>query len=305
MHKIAITGATGFVGRNLVEKLLKENNNSYEIALIVRDENKAKTIFENNESLIYIDINSVDYKKDIKNFNPRTVIHLASFLTSDDSEKSLENILDVNLKFGTNILNALEETDLEYFINFGTFAEYYENDEILDSAYLYSASKTAFRSIIKYYQKKMKFKWFNIIPYTIYGGKDTQKKVIDYIINSIFSVEPIKMSKGEQILDFIHVEDVTDFVLQLLDKSVYIDENFIEFKLGTGVGTSIRDLANIIERIFEKETNIAWGSLEYRKMDIMKAIANVSSCEQYLNYKTKISLCDGVNRIKIENYSDK
>ncbi len=303
MHKIALTGATGFVGRNIVEKLLQTQVENFEITLIVRDVEKARNLFEDSSRLKYIDINEADYKLQIKRFNPKTVIHLASYLTSDDSEKSLENILDVNINFGTNLLNALEDTDIKNFINFGTFAEYCQNDDTFDSAYLYSATKTAYRSIIKYYQKKMNFKWFNVVPYTIYGGIDSQKKVIDFIINSIGLDEPIKMTKGEQILDFIHVYDVVDFTIMLLNNLETINEEFVEFKLGTGVGTSVRDLAEIIESVFKSDTNILWGGLEYRPMDIMQAVADTSNCIKYLEFKPKISLHEGVTMIKKETYN--
>lgn len=306
--RLLITGSTGFVGKHLVDTMLA--NYSYEIALLVRDVNKASKLFCTDDRITYIDLQNKNYKQEIKNFNPKAVIHLASYLTSDDSQESINNILSANIELGTNVLDSLYDTDVEYFINFGTSTEYYNNDGELNSPYLYSATKTAFRSIIKYYQNKLHFKWINVVPYTIYGGIDSQKKVIDFIISSIDVEQPVKMSKGEQVLDFIHIDDVTSFVLTLIEKINLrefdaLEGDYVEFKLGTGVGTSIRSVAEIVEEVFNKKTNIAWGSLPYREMDIMLATADITNNEKFLNWECKVDLKSGIEKMKNEVYYDK
>ena len=62
----------------------------------------------------------------------------------------------------------------------------------INNAYLYSATKTAFKQLLKYYSDLNHYKYINIIPYTIYGEKDSQKKLIDYVKDSLESQEPIK-----------------------------------------------------------------------------------------------------------------
>ena len=64
--------------------------------------------------------------------------------------------------------------------------------------------------------------------------------------------------------------------------------------MGTGKGTSIKEVANIIEKVTSKKTNINWGAIEYRPLDIMRSIAPVYKLEKELNWKPKISIEDGI-----------
>ena len=97
------------------------------------------------------------------------------------------------------------------------------------------------------------------------------------------------MTLGEQILDFIHIDDVCDFIIKLLfhDKKI---PNKQEFFLGTGKGTTIRELSKILELKYNKKCNINWGKLEYRPNDIMYAVAPIGNNLKYLNWKASIFL---------------
>ncbi|MFW5879599.1 MAG: NAD-dependent epimerase/dehydratase family protein [bacterium] len=293
--KILITGATGFVGSNLVLELM---NKKYDVNIVVRNIAKAKKILKGIKDNSIISLEDNKWKDKVKNLNPEIAIHLASHLTSNDDSESIKKLLSANLVFGTHILDALASGDLKYFVNIGTFAEYCNDDGKLSSSYLYSATKTAYRAIIDYYYKKTKFKWINVIPYTIYGGKDSHQKVVDYIISSINSQKAIKMTKGEQVLDFIHINDVVNFFILLIRNINKINNGYTEYYLGTGTGTSIRKVSEIVEKAFCKKTNITWGALPYRENDIMKAIAPIEKNEKYFEWNCKIDINKGIQIYK-------
>lgn len=278
---LLVTGATGFVGRNLLPILI--NNKEIEkILLFVNNKEKALKMYSDKK--IFLTTLSDDYKNQIKKFNPDKVIHLAAYLTSKNDTSEIDKLLDANIRFGTFLLDALKECNIGEFLNFGTFAEYRFGIDI-DNAYLYSATKSAFKSILDYYSELVNFKYYNIIPYSIYGGIDSQKKVIDYIKDS-FEKE-IDMTLGEQILDFIHINDVCNFIEKLLFHEKEIP-NKTNFHLGTGQGTSIRELSKILEEKYNKKCHINWGKLPYRERDIMYAVAPIGNNLKYLDWKAKI-----------------
>ncbi len=294
LNKILITGATGFVGINLLSKL--SNEEKYSLSLVVRDKNKAIKLF--GDKLQYIEFNEKDlsYKQKIKDFNPEIVIHLASYSTSKYDTGSLEELLNSNIRFGSLILDALLETDVKYFINTGSFSEYYKGIEDLDPAYLYSATKIAFRQMVDFYRKTIGFKVVQVVPYTIYGPNDVGKKVIHYIIDSINSLEYVPMTEGNQVLDFVYITDVADFYLNLINNIKTLKNDYNEYHLGTGVGTSIREVATIIEEITNKKTNIKWGSIPYRPRDIMHTVAPISKAIAELKWKPMISIKEGLEK---------
>lgn len=287
--EILITGATGFVGRHLIPVLLQNRNNH--LILVVRNIEKAQSLFGNNP----IDYISASDLNDLRQYSPTHVIHLAAYLTSKDDEESMEKLMDANILFGTKLLNILKDiSTIKLFINFGTFAEYRLGPMEIDNAYLYSATKTAFEAILSFYASLSNYKYIDIIPYSIYGGNDSQKKVMDYIKDSLDSPRPIKMSGGEQILDFIHINDVVSFIeFILLHTEKFIEDSTMKYHLGTGKGTSIRELSQIIEKIYNKKSNIQWGGIPYRKRDIMYAVAPIAKLLK-MGWKPRITLEKGL-----------
>ena len=160
---ILISGATGFVGRHLVPVLQQGGN---KLICIVRDKKKAVELF-GDVDISYVHIEHLD---EIEKYAPECVIHLAAYLSSKDDLGTLERLLDANIRFGTLLLDSLKRCkSLKLFVNFGTFAEYRYGPMEINNAYLYSATKTAFKQLLKYYSDLNHYKYINIIPYTIYG----------------------------------------------------------------------------------------------------------------------------------------
>lgn len=282
--KILVTGATGFIGRHFLPMLVKEYP-SCEILTINRDVEKARNLysFQNCQH-----ISTQDLCK-LCDFKPEIVFHLASFITSRNDDEAISQILQANIVFGVELLKELGRcSSVKLFVNLGTFAEYRMGASEINNAYLYSASKTAFKQFTDYYSNLCNYKYVHIVPYTVYGGSDSQKKIIDYIYDSFSAPTPIKMTAGEQILDFIHVFDVSSFLCFLalnLEKILRLPNGEV-LHLGTGIGTQIKELAVIMENTYKQKCNIEWGALPYRDMDVMHAIAPIAKLIE-LGWRTK------------------
>lgn len=291
--KIMITGATGFVGRHLVPKLISKG---YQLLELTIEPKLSETLYGNKTEKHVITDNQTILVKCIEVFNPEVVIHLASYLSASDDYVTLQKLLTTNIVFFCRLLDALKNTDIGLFVNTGTFAEYCKGDEVLDPAYLYSATKTASRSFLDYYSKAYEFKQSTVIPYTIYGGQDTQKKIIDIMFNSVSSQVPIDLSPGEQVLDFIHVDDVADFYAMLIEKKEELPA-ISNLHLGTGKGHTLRELACIIEKVTGHRPNINWGGKQYRPTDVMYAVANTKWIIENLNWQPSEQLEQGIHSL--------
>jgi CDP-paratose synthetase len=290
MKRVLITGATGFVGRNLIPTLAKSHD--LQLATVNRNPQKAAEIFANIDCK-HLNANELNVAAE---FDPNIVIHLAALVTSQNNSQILRELLETNVVFGVTLLDSLKNcTNLELFVNVGSFAEYRLGAEHVTNAYLYSTTKSAFKPFLEYYSNLAGFKYLHLVPYTIYGGTDSQKKIVDFLLDSVNAITPVKMTKGEQILDFIHVKDVISFfeyIVNNVNKFTNLPNGENIF-LGTGKGVTIREVAQLIEQISNKKLNVDWGGLPYRNNDVMHAVAPIGKLIQ-LGWRPKISLKQGL-----------
>ena len=292
---ILLTGVTGFIGQSTFPMLLKQFP-SFNFLTLNKNVEKADLLYPQSKYYNVQNISSINLNK-VEKFNPDIVIHLATFSTSSDESHVIKKVIETNIEFGVLLLDTLKKcNNLKLFINTGSFAEYRFGPQKFNSAYLYSTSKTAFRLFLEYYSELCKFSYITTIPYSVYGGTMTSKRLMDYIRESLNSEVPIQMTAGQQILDFIHVNDIAFFYIHILNNiNLFLNlKNGQEFHLGTGIGTSIRDLALLFEKKYNKKCNIDWGKLNYRKKDIMHAIAPINKNIQLVGWQAKILLIDGI-----------
>ena len=294
--KILITGATGYVGQNFITELIATYPD-IEILTINLLTQEAETLFPYSQCKHI----AIDEMEQIPAFNPEIVYHLATLSTSRADLDIIHPMVEANIEFGIKLLHYITLcSDFKLFVNIGSFAEYNQGPRKISNSYLYSATKSAFRHFVEYYANLANFKCIHLVPYTLYGGKDTAKKIIDYIRESFNAPEPVKMSKGEQILDFTHVKDLVSFFLHILkNQELFLQlQNGEEFHVGTGKGTSVRELAAMMENIFQQKCNADWGGLPYRPLDTMYAVAPIAKNIKLINWIAKISLEEGIEIYK-------
>jgi nucleoside-diphosphate-sugar epimerase len=289
---ILITGANGYVGKTLVPKLLKEGHELLEIT--ISPELSRETFGDSISQFHYIEGKQDELVLAIGVFKPEVVLHLASFLTANDDYNTIQKLLQANINFLCSILDAVKNVGIKWFINTGSCAEYFKGDGILDPAYFYTATKSASRIFVDYYSKTYDFSFCTVVPYTIYGGSESQRKIIDILYDSLNCDTALDLTPGDQVLDFIHVDDVTEFFKVLVSCLDDVPTG-ANFQLGKGAGTTLKELVSMMEKATGKTANINWGGKQYRKRDVMYAVANPSLQYHLLRWQPKVMIQDGVS----------
>ncbi len=264
--KILVTGATGFVGKHLSKKLIEY----HDVYAIVREgsdisqlDNKIK-IFRYSGKISDLLVFFKDQKFD-------GVVHLASMFLSEHKPTDIKNLIYSNILFGTELLEASQQTKVKWFINTGTFWQNFNNEEY-NPVNLYAATKEAFQKIAKYYTETSNMIFTTIKLNDTFGPNDTRKKIFSLWQKIAESGDTIDMSPGEQIIDISYIEDVVEAYLkliELLNSNESCELNEKEFVVTNSKKVSLKELAKIFEEVTGTKLGINWGGRNYRKREVM------------------------------------
>ena len=252
--RFAITGATGLLGSNLVNRLQEMN---HEVNVLIKDEN-SKSILSSNVTKIYGDISD---KHDIEFFiqraNPTHFIHLAAQTQAYDSLKYPYPTFYSNVVGTLNILESLREygnckaiivasSDKAYGELVG---EKYQENHPLNGIYPYDASKSSTDIIANSYRKSYNLPIVVTRACNIYGiGDYNRQRLIPGIVYShLKSLEFVIRNSGKDFREYIHVEDVVDAYLKLLDYAEK-NKNFGAFNISSEDGYTTIDLFNLLQK---------------------------------------------------------
>ncbi len=291
--KAIVTGATGFVGSNLCEALMKKG---FEVSVITRTKSDLSNLINIKDKLEIF-----EYKNDIDsliNFfnevNADVVFHLAAVFISDHKETDIDNLISSNITFGLNILEAMRKSNTKIIINTGTSWQYYHSNEY-NPANLYAGTKEAFECLMRYYVDAESIRSITLKLFDTYGEKDTRQKLINLL--STFSREnkELNMSPGEQMLDLVYIDDVTDAFIKAFE---YISENeeikFEEYGVGSKKPIKLKHLVDTFEKISGQKLNIIWGGREYRNREVMKVWLDYNILP---NWNVTVDIEEGLRKI--------
>lgn len=290
---ILVTGGTGFIGSHLLEELLNQKRKCILLKRSFSNTWRIDEIIE-NENLIIKDVDKENLSDIFSQYNIKGIFHLATFYERAHKSEEISEMIDSNINFPTQLLENAINNNVKFFINTGTFSEYdldsspISEDSKIEPFNLYSATKTSFECILKFYNDKHDLKCATLKLFTPYGPKDDVNKITPYLINKSINKEEILIKSPEKKLDFIYVKDIVDAFISIME-NISEFEDYESFNLGTGVGTNLKDVLDIIEAYLGKNENISYGSLEDNQV-----WCSNKKIKDKINWHPKIKLEDGI-----------
>ena len=283
--KILITGATGFLGSHLLHKLIREKFN---VIILKRSFSNTWRIKDALSQTKSYDIDKMDIERVFNENEIEGIIHLATDYGRKNNNDVIRQMFKANIDLPTELLALGTKYGTNFFVNTHTYADNKYN--------LYSATKSAFMEIARFFIANYQVKFINMRLEYMYGERDDDTKFIPFVIKSILGDKEIRATKGEQKRDFIHVQDVVDAYLKVLDNLENFNEDFMEFEIGTGKSISLKDFVSKIEEEIGKRANIKWGAVPYRKNEIFDSKARIEKAEKYLRWDPKCDIYSGLKK---------
>ena len=275
-EKILITGATGFVGSSLCKKLLEKN---FEVFILVRESsefNYLKDIIDKLNIIIWNE-NIDELIENLKKIEIKVVFHLASFVRTEHKKDDVENLINSNIMYGTKLLEVMKYSKIKLFINTGTYWQHYNSEEY-NPVDLYAATKEAFENIIRYYVEAEGIRCITLKLFDTYGENDKRPKLINLLNKFADEGKELDMSLGEQKLDLVHIDVVTDTFIKAYEllKSNEKIKNEV-YGVSSGKQISLKEIVENFEKETGKKLKINWGARPYRKREVMEPIKTLKN----------------------------
>ena len=135
---------------------------------------------------------------------------------------------------------------------------------------LYAASKQTFIDMARYYTETSNIRFCTLKLCDTFGPNDTRRKIFALFDQRAQTGEQLDMSAGDQLMDILHIEDVTSGFCHLAEM-LHEDVNVLdEYVLSSGQQISLKQLAKNYERNHNVRLNINWGKRPYRQREVMK-----------------------------------
>ena len=307
MSKIVITGGTGFIGSELIEKLHKD----HEIYALCRNVTDRKILLPKEVGIVWGDLIDGHFlHKTLKDINPEIVVHLASPSSVAYSHRHAQEAAEIIYMGTINLQKACEGlSNLEKFIFAGTSEEYgnqtkfpirEDNTQLLPNQ-PYAIAKVAADHYLNYCKESMGFPAVILRPFNSYGRIKNFSFVTESIISQMLTQPKVILGDPTPIRDLLYVEDHVKGYIKTIETPYETLENVRAINLCTGIGTSIKELAEKIQKYTEFKGEIIWN-VKTRPTEISKLVGDWHNAFSYLGWRPQTSLDEGlvltINKIR-------
>lgn len=290
--KILITGGAGFIGKHLLNQLIKDN---YQITVIDNLSVGQKNHLPKQVKFFQKNIEDPSLLTIFKKVKPEVIFHLAADnrVTSSPEETIKANVI------GTfNVLKSAQITKVKQVIFTSSAAVYGESKTFpikethpTKPISAYGISKLTGELYCQQFQQYFKTSIFRFA--NVYGpgqSSSSEGGVVAIFIDKLLkNQKPIIYGNGKQIRDFIFVEDIVDALILALKHP----KNYI-LNIGSNQPTSIIDLFHLTAKLINKKPDYIKKSA--RPIEIEKSLFSHSLATKTLDWKPKTSLEKGLKQ---------
>jgi len=294
MKKVLLTGASGFIGQHTIPFLIKKGYEVHAVDIVKKPSHIIKS-----KKLLWHECDLLNHKQQkvlFAEIKPTQLLHFAWYAVPGKYWTSYENLkwVQASLELAINF----HQSGGERAIFAGTCAEYdwnygYCSEEItpLKPATLYGACKNSLHEMLKHFsnQTKRSYAWGRI--FFLYGPNEHPNRLISSIVCSLLKGKPARCSHGNQIRDFLYVEDVASAFVSLLESKVESAVN-----IASGVPVSIKEVVSKIAEKLGRSDLIRLGAIPVNSSEPPLLVADAGRLINEVGWKPKYDLDSGLEQ---------
>lgn len=293
-----VTGASGFLGSWLTRQLLRDG---HEVLAVVRPggEHPRLNAIASQIELAYADLGTIKkISTEVKQFGADVTFHLAWWGGNSSGHVNDPEQVYTNVPGTLELVRMAHEAGCKGFFYFGTSVEYgtyrvpvRETDPV-SPRNLYGHAKYAMMQLTQALCSRWEMRFCGVRPFWTYGPMDDALRMIPYVIRQLLDGKKPKVTAGEQLWDFLYVEDAVKAITMLAANS---DADGI-FNLGSGKARSIKDVISTIRDMIDPLLEIGFGEISYSPNQVMHLEADISRLQSATTWKPETSLEAGLRR---------
>jgi len=304
--RVLVTGADGFIGSHLVERLIEEGCSVKAFVYYNSFNNWGWLDSLDKEKLSEIEIFAGDIRdpngvrNSIKDVS--IVFHLAALIAIPFSYHSPDTYVETNIKGTLNVLQAARDYNIERTLVTST-SEVYGTAEFVpitenhpkQGQSPYSASKIGADSIAESFYRSFDLPVTIVRPFNTYGPRQSARAVIPTIITQLLdNINKIKLGDVTPTRDLLYIKDTVEGFIEIVKSKFLVGE---ECNIATNSEISIEELANQIIEIINPKASIVTDAQRLRpaKSEVFRLLGSNEKIISKTNWRQQYSLVEGLN----------
>ncbi len=304
VRRVLVTGASGFVGAHLAAGF---HAAGWDVIAGVRQASdpwrlQALTGGAGDITTLAVDLRRPEeFVTMLDELRPRMVINCAAYGVNQ-AQQDTQQALTCNTQAPALLVEAAAGAGVERFIHLGTAYEYGDHHgpiaetTALEPQGLYAASKAAGALLALERAATLGLSLVVLRPFGVYGPLEGAHKLFPQLIRACSSGVPLDLTPGEQVRDYIYVDDLVRACLTISEAAGVSGGSV--FNLGSGQGLSLRQLGSRIATVIGRGDQwLRWGNRHYRHRELQELVADTRKAEAQLGWSARIPFEEGIRRM--------
>lgn len=291
--KVVVTGATGFVGRWLVNELLGQKE---QVTIVVR--NRERVPKEWNGFLYIVEAPGEQGAKlssgDFPEGKADIFFHLAWDGTSGQGRADVRRQLQ-NVQMACDMVSLAKNLHCKRFVNAGSVMEYEAMQYILEAGsepgpgYIYSTAKLAADFMAKTEAVRAGMDYINVVISNIYGPGEQSERFLNMTLRKMMNHESIPLTHGNQLYDFIYVSDAVKAIILAAKKG----EKNSAYYIGNRDRFPLKYFIMRMKEVLNSRSELLFGEVPFRGTDLKDYELGTEKLER-LGYVPEIDFSMGI-----------